>query len=98
MVSLPWYSVSSHHENTGNKNTPRRIETSVTVANYVISELCVQSYSVPVRRSDMSKQENSEKVWESLSSSAGETGLIVTHNLNSLLVGHLVQSLAKLPK
>jgi len=43
VVSVPWSSVSPHHENTGNKITPRRIEASVTDVNYVILKLCVHN-------------------------------------------------------
>jgi len=51
---------------------------------------------VPVRGSDVSKQQNSEKVWKSQSSSAGEVELFVTRNLTSALVCQFVQSLPKL--
>ena len=53
---------------------------------------------MPVRESDMCKQQNSEKVWESLSSSAGEMALYVARKFNSVLVGQLVHSLGKLEK
>ena len=59
-------------------------------------KFCVQSYNVPVRGSDVSKQQNSEKVWKSQSSSAGEVELFVTRNLTSALVCQFVQSLPKL--
>jgi hypothetical protein len=46
---------------------------------------------VLVRGPDMSKQQNSENVWELLSSSVGEMELIATSKFNSVLVGQLVQ-------